>query len=207
MNIAHKQLVLMLNANWQPIGQKLVCDAIVDLCGGINSFALDIQYDTDKNGNPVGGPTLIRPVSWDEWITLPVRNWDFSISSANLTIRVPTVLVAKNYHKMPKKTFRGKPSTDDLWIRDGGVDQYTGKKIERKNASADHVIPKSRGGGDTWENLVITEKKINSVKGNKLNNEVGLKLIRQPKKPDPVPVSKLIKEAKHIDHEHFIEKQ
>jgi 5-methylcytosine-specific restriction endonuclease McrA len=141
-------------------------------------------------------------VTWEEWITLPVRPFDDAIHygrNGEKTIRAPTVIIAKNFARMPKKTFKGKPSKDAIWIRDGGIDQYTGKKLRRDEATIDHVIPQSRGGQHTWENLALTAKEINSKKGNKLNNEIGLKLIREPKAPRPIPLSNLIREVKHPD--------
>jgi hypothetical protein len=43
------------------------------------------------------------PVSWVEWITLPIRSWDLTINSPNVKIRVPTVIIATNFNKMPVK--------------------------------------------------------------------------------------------------------
>lgn len=206
MNIANKAIVLKLNSNWQTVGYGIVADAIVDLVAGGSIKALDIQYPLDENGNPdrsVSPPMI--PVDWDTWITLPIRPWDDVINSTKLSIRVPTIVIANNFHKMPMKTWRGKPSKEAIYIRDGGRCQYTGKTLDRKNATIDHILPKSRGGGDEWTNLALTSKEVNSKKGNALNNEIGLRLIRQPMIPKPIPVSQLIREAKHPDWELFIE--
>ena len=119
-------------------------------------------------------------------------------------MRVPTVLIAKNFNKMPVKKFKGKPSKDAIWHRDGGIDQYTGKLLKREDATIDHVLPQSKGGKDTWENLVTTHRDINSEKGNSLNDEAGLKLIRVPKAPLPVPLSMLIREVRHRDWAPFL---
>jgi 5-methylcytosine-specific restriction endonuclease McrA len=133
----------------------------------------------NKDGTPnFSTPSLMNPVGWDEWIKLPIRDWDFSIRSAKLEIRVPTVLISKNYAKMPTVSFKGKPKKDALFIRDGGIDQYTGKELKYDDATVDHVIPKNRGGQDVWENVALTCHKINSEKGNKLNEEIGLKLLK-----------------------------
>jgi len=206
MNITNKATVLKLNANWQVVGYGIVADAIVDLVAGESIRALDIQYSLDENGLPdrTTSPSMI-PVDWNTWVTLPIRPWDDVIHSTKLTIRVPTVVIANNFHKMPMKTWRGKPSKDAIYIRDGGRCQYTGKTLDRKNATIDHVLPKSRGGSDDWNNLALTSKELNSKKGNSLNSEIGLKLIRLPFVPKPIPVSHLIREAKHPDWELFIE--
>jgi 5-methylcytosine-specific restriction endonuclease McrA len=204
-NIANKAIVLKLNSNWQTIGYGTVADAIVDLVAGESIKTLDIQYPVDENGNPDRSvsPSMI-PVDWETWITLPIRPWDDVIHSAKLSIRVPTVVIAKNYSKMPMKSWKGKPSKEAIFIRDGGKCQYTGKTLDKKEATIDHVLPKSRGGNDDWTNLALTSKSLNGKKGNSLNNEIGLKLIRQPFVPRPIPVSQLIREAKHPDWLLFI---
>jgi len=208
--IENKLICLNLNANWQPIGFKTVKDAIVDLCGcdvggKPATLALDIDYNIDDFGDPIlTEPKTMNPVSWTEWLSLPVRPWDLSINSAHMKVRVPTVIIAVNFSKMPVKQFKNKPSKDAIYVRDGGIDQYTGKKLDRNIATVDHVIPRSKGGGDTWENLVLCSKDINSKKGNRYNNEVGLKLLKNPTAPQPVPVYALIKDARHVDWQHFL---
>lgn len=205
MSVVNKLLVLKLNKHWQVIGQGLVCDSVIDLAAGINSYALDIDYVKDENGNPdFSQTTMVRPVSWDEWITLPIRSWDFTIKTVKMNIRVPTVLISKNYEGMPMVRFGKSPSTEQVRIRDGNIDQYTGKVLSREDMSIDHVIPKSKGGDNTWENVVLTHKDINRRKGNRLNSEIGLKTIRKPSAPSPIPRYKLIREARHQDWSLFI---
>jgi hypothetical protein len=46
-----------------------------------------------------------------------------------MNVRVPTVVVAKNYSKIPKKKFKGKPTKEGLAIRDNLIDPYTGKEL------------------------------------------------------------------------------
>jgi hypothetical protein len=207
-NIIEKTTVLKLNKSWKVVGQSTVGRAIVDLAAGLSAYAVDMDYNRDENGNPIGDAVFMRPVDWAEWLTLPVRPGDFAVHYGNgfKVMRAPTVLIAKNYNKMPKKTFKGKPSKDGVRIRDGNTCQYTGKKLAKDDITIDHVRPKSRGGGDTWENLAVTSKEINSKKGNKLNSEAGLKLIRKPKTPEPMPMCKLIKEARHPDWNAFLDK-
>jgi len=214
-NIINKLIVLKLNKAWQPIGYSTVGRAIVDLAAGLSAKALDFDYEKneageyilDEYGEPIGNPIMMTPIDWETWITLSVRPFDEVVhygSSGEKLMRVPTVLIAKNFNKMPMKTFRGKPSKEAIWIRDNGIDQYTGKRLRREDHTIDHVHPQSKGGRDTWENLVSTHKKINSEKGNKLNSEAGLKLIKQPKAPPPIPLSAMIREVKHPTWKPFL---
>ena len=209
-NVANKLICLNLNSNWQPVGFKTVKDAIVDLCGSESygkpsTLALNIEYELDDNGQPIFDEAKsMNPVSWDEWMMLPIRPWDLFINSPTRSIRVPTVIIATNFNKMPIKTFKGKPSKDGIWNRDQGICQYTGKKLTKDQSTIDHVIPRSKGGGDTWTNMVVCEKDLNSKKGNKLNSEIGIKLRKDPIEPNPMPVSALIREAKHHTWKHFL---
>lgn len=61
--------------------------------------------------------------------------------------------------------------------------QYTGKQVSQSKADIDHVIPRSRGGKNSWENMVVCSKELNRAKGNKTPKEAGLKLIKKPGKP------------------------
>jgi len=63
----------------------------------------------------------------------------------------------------------------------------------------DHVVPRSRGGQDAWENLVWSEKSVNQRKGNRLPQEAGLKLLKVPRAPKEVPVTVLIRNVSEID--------
>lgn len=214
MNIISKSIVLKLNKAWQAVGQSTVGKAIVDLAAGQSAFALDLEYEKDENGNyildaagaPVGDAISAVPVDWETWIDLPVRSFDEVVHYGNgsKTMRAPTILIAKNFSKMPRKSFKGKPSKEAIIIRDGGIDQYTGKKLRRDQITIDHVLPRSRGGKDEWENMVSTSKELNSKKGNKLNHEIGYNLIRPPKAPKDIPLSQLIREIRHRDWRKFL---
>lgn len=203
--IENKLLTLKLNKFWKVVDTSLVGDALVDLAAGKNSYALDIDYPVLDDGNPdlTATPT-IRPVDWAEWITLPIRSWDFSIKTIKMEIRVPTILVAKNYEKIPKIKFGKKPTSDQIRIRDGNRCQYTGQLLKKEDISIDHILPKSLGGQDTWENQVVTSKKLNSEKSNRRNEELGLKLIRPAVKPKEMLRSQLIRDALHPDWKLFM---
>jgi hypothetical protein len=207
MSIINKLIVLKLNKNWQPVGYSTVGKAIVDLAGGQSAMALDLCYELNEEGEPVGNPTVARPIEWDEWVSLPIRSYDLVVHYGNggsKQLRVPTVLIAKNFAKMPVKNFKGNPSKEGVWNRDGRRCQYTGRVLDKDEATVDHVLPKSKGGRDIWENVVLTSKELNSRKGNHLNSEIGLTLLRPPMKPKPMPLYKLIREAKHRDWKPFL---
>lgn len=191
--------VLSLNRLWKPIGVVTVAEAIIAMSGGSDghpAVGMDIDFSQAEDGSvDYSAAAAYLLVAWEQWIDLPVRSQDSGIRTANRVIRAPTVIVQANYAKMPLK--RPKLNARAIWERDGGICQYSRKKLTRKQGNIDHVNPKDRGGRDTWENMVVCDVGINSRKGNRLNSEVGLKLIRQPKAPPALPVAVTIREAAH----------
>jgi len=59
----------------------------------------------------------------------------------------------------------------------------------------DHVVPRSRGGADTWENLVWSAKDVNQRKADRLPHEAGLRLLAVLRAPKELPVSALLRNA------------
>lgn len=86
-----------------------------------------------------------------------------------------------NYIKIPySKLMDTKPSRTMIYKRDGHKCQYCGST---KQLTIDHIIPRSRGGEDTWENLVVACMPCNTKKSNKLLEETNLTLRSIPKQP------------------------
>lgn len=83
--------------------------------------------------------------------------------------------------KFPKKTLP--PTKKNIFARDMSHCQYCKKKLTLENASIDHVIPKSRGGKNVWENVVLSCVPCNTKKGSKTLEEIGFKLQSSPKTP------------------------
>jgi 5-methylcytosine-specific restriction endonuclease McrA len=190
-DVLYKSTVLVLNRNWQAIDVKTPAQAFCMMANG-NATALDIQGTGD-----------MRPVRWEEWLELETREQDNAVRTVRGLVRIPTVLVLARYNKVPKR--RPKLSARGIWERDGGKCQYTGKKLGPHEGNIDHVVPRSRGGTTTWENCVLADKKINSLKGNRLPEEVGLKLAKKPQSPRELPVTYFIRNAHNVrDWDHFL---
>jgi 5-methylcytosine-specific restriction endonuclease McrA len=184
-----KATVLVLNRNWQAINIRTPQDAFCQMATNV-ATALDIELGDDARAE------ALRPVTWDEWITLPIRDGDNAVRTARGAIRVPTVIVAVNYAKVPKK--RPKLSAKNIRERDGNRCQYTGRLLHPDEGSLDHVVPRSRGGVDSWENLVWSAKDVNQRKADRLPHEAGLRLLNVPRAPKELPVSALIRNAHGI---------
>lgn len=190
-DVLNKSTVLVLNRNWQAIAVKTPAEAFGMMATG-NATALEIAGDDRMN-----------PVRWEEWLKLPVRDGDNAIGTVHGPVRVPTVLVLARFDKVPKR--RPKFCAKAIWERDGGVCQYTGRKLKPNEGNIDHVVPISRGGKSSWDNCVLADKRINSKKGCKLPEEAGLKLLRRPFTPREVPVTNLIRNTYQVpDWEMFL---
>ncbi len=110
-----------------------------------------------------------------EWIRAP-----------SFQIQVPRIVRLYRYDKIPKLTLRF--NRRNLFARDGNQCQYCAKNYPLAQLSFDHVVPRSRGGSTTWENVVCCCLRCNSKKGDRTPEEAGFKLIRKPGKPKQNPL-------------------
>jgi len=118
-------------------------------------------------------------------------------------VRIPTVIVAARYAKVP--ICHPRLGARGIWARDGGVCQYTGRKLAPHEGNIDHIVPVSRGGATSWENCVLSHRDVNSKKGARLPKEAGLRLLRDPQAPKPVPATVLIRNTYGIrDWQKFL---
>lgn len=121
--------------------------------------------------------------SEDETEETVERDW---IRSVNFPIQVPRVIRLSFYDKVPKLTLRF--NRRNLFGRDKNTCQYCGVVKPLAQLSFDHVIPTSRGGKTTWENVVCCCLKCNGKKGDKLPKEANMKLIKKPVRPRHNPL-------------------
>ena len=98
--------------------------------------------------------------------------------SESASVVVPSVVRLNGYVRVSYE--RTVPVTRRaIFGRDGHRCQYCGAAAE----SLDHVLPRSRGGDHTWENVVACCRRCNLRKGDRLPGEVGLALQRHPQRP------------------------
>lgn len=92
---------------------------------------------------------------------------------------LPSVIRLRHYVRVPYKEI---PLTRrNILERDRHTCQYC--LYRGDGLTLDHVIPRSRGGGDTWENLVAACVRCNVQKGNRTPKEAGMHLQSQPRRP------------------------
>lgn len=116
----------------------------------------------------------------------PVNRDSEWVRSVNFSIQVPRIVRLNFYDRVPKLTLRF--NRRNLFARDGNRCQYCDRVFALNQLSFDHVIPRSRGGATTWENVVCCCKKCNARKGDRTPEQTGMKLIRQPKRPQQNPL-------------------
>ena len=76
----------------------------------------------------------------------------------------------------------------NVFLRDRFACQYCGDRFATQNLSLDHVLPRCRGGADSWENVVCACRKCNVQKGGRTPDEARMTLLRRPVKPSRSPI-------------------
>lgn len=101
------------------------------------------------------------------------------LHAARVAIRVPSVIRLLEYRRIPHQTRA--LSRKNILLRDRNTCQYCGTLLAAGELTLDHVIPRSRGGNSSWENLVACCHNCNRKKGNQLPLESGMKPMREPR--------------------------
>jgi 5-methylcytosine-specific restriction endonuclease McrA len=134
----------------------------------------------------------VRIVAWEKAMILFLTGRaevieeysNFNIRSPRETFKLPKILRLFNRNKYRTEV---KFNRHNVFYRDKYICQYCGGKFLQKDLTLDHVIPRSKGGKTSWENVVSCCGTCNHKKGNKLPEEFHLKLKSVPKKPRWTP--------------------
>jgi 5-methylcytosine-specific restriction endonuclease McrA len=157
--------VLVLNRFMQPLQLTTAKRAMVLLYGGA-AHALDEEGAAHD---------------FELWRLLDVRAEDDAIPVIGGAIRVPRIIHLHGVERPPRA--RVPLSRRNLMARDAHQCQYCGRQPAIRELNIDHVVPRSRGGADTWENLVTSCKPCNLRKGWRTPEEANMKLARKPFRP------------------------
>lgn len=161
--------VLVLNRAFFPVHVTTVRRAFCLLYSGL-ARAIDSEFQ------------LFDFRSWSE---LSVHAHDEAVGIVGKAIRVPRVVVLTAYDRVPKRNIRF--SRRNIFLRDRNTCQYCGRNFPTGDLNLDHVVPRSRGGLTTWENVVCSCLPCNKRKGGALPEEMGLRLIARPARPSWSP--------------------
>ena len=109
------------------------------------------------------------------------------IRSINFELQAPRVIRLLSYDRVPRQTLRF--NRRNLFARDGNHCQYCGHSFPTSELSLDHIVPRSRGGDTSWENVVCACVACNVRKGGRTPQEAHMKLIRHPGEAEAQPAS------------------
>ena len=110
-----------------------------------------------------------------------IEDYSNVISTVSKSFKLPAVIVLNRYVKF-RFSHMACNRTNVFW-RDNNQCQYCGNIFPLEKLTLDHVMPKSRGGNNTWTNLVAACKKCNQRKGNRTTKESGMQPIKEPYEP------------------------
>ena len=161
---------LVLNKNWQPVHVTTAHRAVVMLW---------------SESAQVVCPDTYQQYSWEEWILLPPAPGALIIRTGKLKFGVPDAVRLENYSGMPLKqvTF----NRQNLFKRDHHTCSYCNVQPGHGGLTIDHVVPRSRGGANSWTNCVAACYHCNTKKADKTLDEARMKLRRPPTRPDWKP--------------------
>ncbi len=108
-----------------------------------------------------------------------VAEYDTVVRSQSMAIPIPSVVVLKDFVRPQKRVAF---TRFNLFLRDEFMCQYCGGKGD---LTFDHVLPRSRGGITSWENVVAACSRCNLKKGSKSLRQAGMVLRKRPVRPDP----------------------
>ena len=159
---------LVLNKSWTAMGIQTARKSLIKTLSGTAKIVDEnyVQYN------------------WDQWMDISdekIENENDFIKSGRRKIKLPYVIVLINQDRQPRQ--KVKLTRRNILIRDKFTCQYTGVKLTSQSATLDHVIPRSRGGKATWDNLVVASVEANVRKANRTPEEAGMKLLHIPKRP------------------------
>jgi 5-methylcytosine-specific restriction endonuclease McrA len=141
--------------------------------------------------------------TWQDWAHLRAKGGEATINGVNKEFRIPEVILLADYDKLPKRQM--KFSRRMIHKRDDFECQYCGAKPGPSELTIDHIVARSRGGLTTWQNCISCCIKCNQKKEHRTLEEAGMKLLRQPKKPE-YSWFKVEKKFVCKSWKHFIEK-
>jgi len=115
----------------------------------------------------------------------PVSEYDVTVSSS--AIRLPSVVKLRQYVHLPRKV----PLTRlNIWLRDGGRCVYCREALRTSELTFDHVVPRSRNGDSTFENLSSACIECNVMKANRTPAESGMNPVPWPYQPTQLELAR-----------------
>ena len=118
------------------------------------------------------------------------------VRTASSYVAVPRIIRVR-CTRMPEHHVR--LNRRNLYARDRNICQYCGQRFPRSELSIDHIMPQSRGGENSWTNLVCACVRCNARKGNKTPSEARMHLIKPPRRPRTCPDRSIRLRRRHYE--------
>jgi len=135
----------------------------------------------------------LKIISWQRAVTMfftgkveVLEEYDQHIRSVSLVIKAPAVVRLLQFVSIGRKT--PPLCRTNILARDNFECQYCARPLTPKEATLDHVNPRSQGGKTTWENIVCSCASCNRKKGGRTPHEARMLLRKKPVRPDWLPV-------------------
>jgi len=134
-------------------------------------------------------PTDYTLYAFADWCELSRCRENFQsgrfVRTPSFQIRLPEVILLNAFNGFVRREVR--LSRRNIFERDQNRCQYCGLHFSKQDLTIDHVLPRSRGGADTWENLVLACVPCNLRKSNRTPEEANMRLRRRPAAPKWLP--------------------
>ena len=163
---------LVLNKGWQPVNTINVKDAIGKIyCGSAKALGSDfVTYDFEEWVSTWSDLSIVAKI--DQHKIISCKQFEFL---------APEVIILSEYNGMTSRD--AKFSRRNIFIRDNYTCQYCYKKFPVQQLNIDHIIPRSRGGNTSWENVALSCLPCNTRKAARTPEEANMKLLKKPVKP------------------------
>ncbi len=158
--------VLVLNSGWSAVHIASVRRAISLVYRGIAQIVNPEDFGT---------------YGFEDWKELSRADGNGCIRSVSFEFRVPDIIRLRRFSGRQNRKVRF--TRRNILERDDHTCQYCGEHLPARELTLDHVIPRSRGGGSTWRNLVVACFRCNDRKGSRSVADAGMELMRQPQRP------------------------
>jgi len=165
--------VLVLNKSWIAVNVATARRALTLLFQGHARVVHPVDY---------------RLYGFEEWCMLSEQTLEEEpgahgryVHTPHFRIRLPEVVILSLFNQYVRREVSF--SRRNIFARDNHRCQYCGKRPAKQELTIDHVIPRSRGGRDTWDNLVLACVKCNVTKGNRTPDEADMHLLKKPTAP------------------------
>lgn len=121
-----------------------------------------------------------------------VSQYEQEVHSTRLTLKLPSIIALKEYISTSRKP----PFTRyNVFLRDKFQCQYCGEHFTVPELTIDHVIPRSKGGATSWDNVVSACRNCNAEKGSYLPHEIKMYPLNKPHAPSKAALHAIARET------------